>query len=324
MTQNSLFKKSKAPRQQPLNEMRHEYVFVESSEELKANASAWNFVSVGGGFDTSRRWAAYRAYQLAGVAELDDSTKMSKPPLGAVYYPWRVYLGHAYEEVVSGNSREFNMKARAQFLVFGGSIEGFARQQGLQNHSVGRGLRPASGQAIFAKTPEQIHGAYVAEGPPVPIIVEYRQIPGTAFDPSRIPWEAPLTAVVRFTQLNVADDGSWDSTPWVLTATCRVNDRDVPVEQPQVWSGKVDDEKNPYPLQWSTRYDVLPGDTLSCGTSGMLEDVMTSPQPAGSGAMPPVVVQPGLHTQGAFEAKNAKASYSVQWTMEVSGTAPAQ
>ena len=316
--QRPLFKNARTPIHQPLNEIRHEYRLIESNEELQANAAAWSLGSVGGGWDASTRWAIYRAYQLVDVAEFDDSTRMRRPPFGAAYYPWRVYVGHAYEEVISGRSRDFTLSAALGLGVIGGSFDSLLAGKNLTSNSFGRGLVPRNGQASFAKTPEAIQGGYATDGPPVPIIVEYRQIPGTTADPSRIEWEAPLQVVVRFNTLRVLKDGSWGPTPWTMSAYCKVRDRDVPVDDSTVWNGKVN-ARGSYPLQWSAALEALPGDTLSCGTSGWLRDSFTERTSVGVGGMtPPLVVQPGLRRGGRFAGRTAKASYTVDWSVEVS------
>lgn len=316
MSQESLFRKVDQPREQVLNEMRHDRVVIESAEDLRANASAWSFLSLGGGIDFSRRFAAFRAYQLALVAEIDDSTRMTPPPPGAVYYLWRVYLGHAYEEVVSGNARDFNLNARIDFGIATGNITDFVKRHRLETHSLGRGLVPANGQAIFANSSAEIQAGYSASGPPVPILVEYRQIPGTNADLTRFGWAPPLGARIRFTRLHVREDGTWGSTPWTLEAACSVNDREVEIANRSVWTGRVNAGQS-YPMSWSIQLEVFPGDRVSCRTEGGFRDHITDPQATGTGAMEAITIQPGLTTSGRFQGANASASYGIDWSIEV-------
>ncbi|MBK7583799.1 MAG: hypothetical protein IPI67_26845 [Myxococcales bacterium] len=316
MTTGSLFPKAGPPRFTPLNEMRHEALAVETEEQLAANASAWGIVSVGGGVGLATQYASYRAYQLSYVVELDDSGPMLEPPPGAVYYPWRIYFGHSYEEVISGDARTFNADARASFLNWGGAISAFTQRSKLSSKMAGRGLVPVSGQAIFAKSPSEVYGNYRAEGPAVPIFTEFRQIPYRSELPGKMAWIYPIEVEIRFTRVQISEDGTWGSTPWNLRADCLLNATVVPVSDPTVLEAQRVDSPESVNLSWVTRISAFDGDRVECATSGSFSDHVTSSTQIARGAMQPVTVSSSLSASGEFRASNAKSSYAVSWTAQ--------
>ncbi len=165
----SMFPQSGSPSVTPMNEMHVDTSLVRSTGELKANARAW-FVNAGVSTTTDRRHALFRVVQITSVHELHDNTLMAQPPPGAVYYPWRIYMGHSYWEVVEGDSHTFSGKIGAEFLHWGASISDFKGKYHLESHAGGRGLVPKTGAAIFARSPQEIQANYGATGPDVPIV----------------------------------------------------------------------------------------------------------------------------------------------------------
>lgn len=290
---------------------------MDTAEGLHANASAWGVIALNGGVDYSQRYAAFRAYHLAQVAEIDDSVEVVELPEGAVYYLWRVYYGHAYEEVVSGSSERFTAEGRAAFSAFSGEVTGFARKRNLDSRMIGRGMRPTSGKALFARTAAEVQSMYTIDGPVVPIFVEYRQLPGAVTDRSSVPWLSPLHVRVRFTALEVTNDGSWGTTIWSVSAWCRVNARDVSLQRSTVLSEARVEDGYSYPIVWEEEVSASPGDALRCGTSARLHDQATPLWAAGDGAMESIRVQPGLHTSGVLRAATATGGYNFRWELDV-------
>jgi hypothetical protein len=272
-----------------LDVMEHHSNVIENEWSLRANASVWGIVSVEFGTEHTRRYAAFRAHQIADVHEIDDATPMRAAPPHAAYYVSRVFLGHSYEAVVHGEARAFHAGVSASFLVASGSIDAFAERHRLSTRAFGRGLRPSSGEAIFARTAEEIEAAYSASGPPVPILVEYRRIPSACLHPSSpIRWVEPTRVRLGFDRLHVYRDGSAGASTWSLRAHCSVNGQEVFLDGDEIWDYKKDVKDNctsagipgpngstsfcNYDLYWSTRLDLVAGDELACGVEGMSWD----------------------------------------------------
>lgn len=300
-----------------INEFRHERTVIDSSEGLHANASAWGIVSVNGGIDYTQRYATFRAYHLSRVDEIDGAAEIGAVPNGAVYYLWRVYLGHAYEEVVSGDANRFTSGVRAVFPSITGEISGFAKSQNLQSRFFGRGLVPTNGRALFANTSAEIQSSYTTDGPEVPIFVEYRQLPNTQADRTVVTWLQTLRARVRFTRVQIDKDGSWGTTVWSISAQCTVNGQSVPLQNSAVKQDERVSDGESYPLSWEAELLVVQGDEVRCGTSAHLHDEATPLQSAGEGAMEPVPVAQGVQRSGAFNAGNAKGAYRVTWAVDI-------
>jgi hypothetical protein len=300
-----------------INEFRHERTVIDNSEELHANASAWGIVSANGSLDYSQRYASFRAYHLSRVNEIDETAEMESVPYGAVYYLWRVYLGHAYEEVLSGDANRFTSGARAVFPLVSGEISGFARNQNLQSRFLGRGMMPTNGRALFANSSSDIQSAYAMAGPEVPIFVEYRQLPNTIADRTVVQWLQPLHARVRYTRVQIDNDGSWGSTIWSIDAWCDVNGQRIPLQNSIVKREERVNGGESYPLTWEADLLVAQGDRFRCGTSANLHDNATSLQSAGEGAIELVIAAQGIQRSGVFYAGNAKGAYEVTWAVEI-------
>jgi hypothetical protein len=300
-----------------VNEFRHERTSIDTSEGIHANASAWGIVKAGGAIDYSQRYAAFRAYHLSRVIEIDDTSEMAAVPTGSVYYLWRVYLGHAYEEVVSGDANKFTASVRASFPVVTGAISSFTQDNSLQSRFVGRGMLPKNGRALFAATPAEIQSAYTMDGPDVPIFVEYRQLPATLADRSIVPWFQPFRAKVRFTNVYVVKDGSWGSTIWSIDAWCEINGQRVPQQYPRVKAEERVEDGNSYSSIWEQELLVVAGDEFRCGTTARIHDAATELQSAGEGATDVVTAVQGVQRVGVFSAGNAKAAYQITWAVDV-------
>lgn len=184
----SMFPRAEGPRRTPQHAFEHSVETIDSWEEWAAHAAAWG-LAAGLGDARSTRFASYRAMQIAEVYEIDDTTAMSNAPRHAVYYPWRIYMGFSYEVVIHGAADRFHAGVKAALPGFSGSIEDFVGRYELQLKARGRGLEPSHGRAIFAKTAEQLESSYAASADePVPILVEWRRIPGREGHEQRIEW----------------------------------------------------------------------------------------------------------------------------------------
>jgi hypothetical protein len=207
----------------PMGGWSSERRIVETQEELRANASAWNIASANVDIARGERYGYYRAALLTGSCQLDDKTPMSIPPPGAVYYASRLLVGHSYWTVVHGAASSFNGGVSAEFLNWNGSLDAFTQRHQLAAAGRGRGLHPNSGIALFA-SPEQVAQNYRTDRAPDGIIVVYRQIPGARTSAGSIA-HPPTTIEIRFTSLRVVATGSAvkDYSNWTLTAQCNVN-----------------------------------------------------------------------------------------------------
>jgi len=180
----SLFPAAGRPKNAEASLFTNYFTVINNSHELRANAHAWGIVSAGGSVGETTRHAAYRAVQITDVREVDDATPLRGVSGDAAYYIRRIYYGRLYEVVISGEATEFTAGARAEFLVWGGSISGFASKYQLNTQINAKGLRPKA-TALFARSADEVRSSYVEDptynaGNPVPILVEYRRIPNSA------------------------------------------------------------------------------------------------------------------------------------------------
>lgn len=187
----TLFPNAGPPSSTPQNTMEHSFVIAESERTLAANASAWGILGAGFSIKTSQRYASYRAVQIDSVYEVDDTTELRHSPPHAIYYPSRIYYGRSYEVLFEGDADRFHAGIKAKLLTFAGGIDAFADDNNLTQKTVGHGLQPATNRAIFAKTQQQIEKNYKQATNPVPILVEWREIPGRTGYHEPISWSTP-------------------------------------------------------------------------------------------------------------------------------------
>jgi hypothetical protein len=159
-------------------------------QTFDAHASAWG-VEGNVGSASTQRFASYRAMIVRDVYEIDDTTAMRRAPNDAVYYPARIYFGHIYEVVLSGTENSFNAGVAAELAIVTVGIQQFAHQHDLKLQAMGRGLAPKDERAIFARTEREIQNSYKADGgAAVPILVEWRIIPGRSARQRPIEWKS--------------------------------------------------------------------------------------------------------------------------------------
>lgn len=159
-------------------EFRHSASLVQDRVTMAAvvrtwglNADAWR----------TRRFANYRAEQIAEVYAVDDTVAPRPAPASATFYLAKVFYGRSFEVRLAGDEKQFNSNLAGVFLSgkLDGGLKSFAERNRLEFTAVGRGLRPKSGAAIYAKQPGEIEENYTVEGSAmVPVEVEYRLIPG--------------------------------------------------------------------------------------------------------------------------------------------------
>jgi hypothetical protein len=313
-----------------LNIIEHATVTMNDTRGFDAEAGGWG-VSVTAGAKSTDRFGAYRAYQLSEVHEIDDRTALRTPPSGAAYYLSKIYYGHSFEMVVRGSEREFHAGVKAKFLSAGGSITGFARNNSLNVSANGRGMEPVNGDAIFAKTGEQVEAAYKATGDPVPIFAEYKSIPRACVPPTdAITWLEPIKMRLTYDKAYVYLDAGGT---WTTGAKCTLNDKPLLLESPAVWSEQTgigesckSDLKGPlgdgnyceYPLFWSTTLDVIEGDHVNCGMDGF-----AGKQSVPYAELSYTVPSKAEKTTGKFGNGNGHAEYWVFYSTDVGARAPA-
>lgn len=311
----------------PVASIEHRTHFVENSRSLSANAS---FFGIGGSVESrsTRRYAVYSALEIAEVAEIDDTGAMEAPPDDAKFYLWRIHYGHSFEAMVSGETRSFHTGVRARFAGASGAITSFADTEHLESVISGRGLEPSSGDAIFARTEDEIERAYRTSGEAVPIQVEYRSVPTACLkEPEEYAWVDPLVVDVRYDRLYVYEDGSLGRDTWSLDASCRVGGVQVFLDDPMVWDmhsdvcdsdrgglagPNGDDDYCEYVLGWSTRLEVSPGDTITCGVQGVAWDDNDTVEYSEMSA----TVDEGMEPMtGQMGAGNGQTEYWLFWSL---------
>lgn len=154
---------------------------IDDASKLDANMSAaYTGFGFGGATlnDKQARFAVYRAAIIVEAKEVDEATRMRTPPAHAKWYLSRVFYGHQYEMIFTGNDKTIGANFAANLTDFGGgNLNKFAQDHQLKTTVIARGLEPISGQPVQVKSPEELLSAYRVTGAPVPILVEYRTIP---------------------------------------------------------------------------------------------------------------------------------------------------
>ena len=173
-----------------------------------------------------------------------------KAPASATYYLAKVFYGRSFEVRLSGDEKQFHSGLAGTFLS--GKLEGglktFAEKNRLEFSSVGRGLRPKTGTALFAKQPSEIEENYTVEGSAaVPVEVEYRLIPGRAL-PALDPIVWRKQARYRVELSAVEAHGCDRTSACDLTVTVGQVGRE---EKPKVYRGPDDTDV------WEPRYLLL-------------------------------------------------------------------
>jgi hypothetical protein len=170
-------------------EFRHSASLVQDRVTLAATVRTWGLNADAYG---TRRLASYRAEQITETYAVDDMSPPQKAPASASYYLAKIFFGRSFEVRLAGDEKQFNSNLAGSFLSgkLEGGLKSFAEKNRLEFTAVGRGLRPKTGTALYAKQPSEIEENYTVEGSvAVPVEVEYRLIPGRPLPGlESIPW----------------------------------------------------------------------------------------------------------------------------------------
>ena len=309
----SLFPNSRHPKHVKQNYFEHRRTVIETREELAANIEAWGYGSASASTTEARRFATVRNFQVTHTVQLDDATQMRTVPPYATYYPSAIYYGYKYESAMFGSARQFSARVAADFVVASASVEGFKQKHRLQGRVQGWGLSPLGGSAIFS-SPGHVHEHYRPSGPPVPIFVEYRQIPRRKGLQGSFSWQQATDVEVRFGRLDVVADGTSGTTPWSITVECWANGDRIYHWDLRQWRRRRVKSGHSYDLGWVQRLQMYPGDRLECGIRGHLSDAWTSKQAIATGRFAPQTVTPTMSNVGTIHASDHKTRYRLHWS----------
>jgi hypothetical protein len=239
-----------------------------------------------------------------------------------VYYASKVYFGRSYVEVIKGDSNSFNARVAAHFLSapVGGSVKTFVDSHHLTSHRAGAGLTPRDGQAIFAKTQQDIQGAYVASGD-VPIAVEYTQLPRTQANGVVI-FPEPHPVVVRFVNLHVTSTGSMmkDYSNWTMNGQCAIDGPpDGDLDEPQGHGALFLQQRvgiGEFPISFSQTVYASDDETITCTAGGRYtRGLFGSAYNLGTSSTGPILVRDiGGTIQQTMPGREAEAAYDLAWT----------
>jgi hypothetical protein len=308
--------------QVPANAFTVDQKLVTTAEELSANAQAWGVLDVSGATSQRERYAYFRAVQMTQAWELQAQGPMLQPPPWAVYYASKVYFGRSYVEVIKGDSNSFNARVAAHFLSVpvGGSVKSFVDSHHLTSHRAGTGLTPRNGQAVFARTQQDIEGAYVASGE-VPIAVEYTQLPRTQANGVVI-FPEPHPVMVRFVNLHVTSTGSMvkDYSNWAMSGQCVIDGPpDGDLDEPQGHSGPFLQQKvglGTWPLDFSQTIYASDDETVTCTAGGTYtRGLLGTKSNLGPSSTGPILVRNiSGPVQQTMPGRDAETAYDLTWT----------
>lgn len=233
----SVFPEAKVPIKSEASSFTLEFREIRNSHELAANASGWG-VEASGSASSSKRHLYYRAVQITSAVEIDDTTEPRSVSATGAYYLRKIYYGRTYEVLISADASVLSGEVKAKILSFGGEVSAMKSKFNVTTQIFSRGLKPKA-SAIFATTDEEVRKAYTEDkeynyGNPVPILVEYRRVPGAAFDDfEEVIWQEVSSdaQLVRAALQVDSKDSDWQScgitlgeNDWLVgTATGKVS-----------------------------------------------------------------------------------------------------
>jgi hypothetical protein len=305
----------------PMNQMEHAVVFMDDTVGFAANARAWSFLTADIANTASHRFATYRAYQISAVDVLDDRVDGRDPPPGALFYASKIFYGHSFEAVMWGSESGFHAGVKAEFSKSASiGISAFAERQGLDYKFTGAGLLPRASNAIFAFTREEVTSAYSADGPAVPIFVEYRVLPHVDVVRDHLAWARSFKVEVHFTKFDVIKDSALIFNPtWSVMGFCEVNGKRTLIEDRWVLppGTKVNDSQPAYPSSWNHVFaGVGARDIVTCGVEGNYSNQVGG-GPIALSRLPVIPIIPGTNAEGTFEGANGSTKYRVTYTAAV-------
>jgi len=163
--------------QAPQNRLDTEVEVARDREHLAAHASAWGLASADLAVSHDKTYVSRRLVEVKDVIELDETTGARSAPEGAVYYPSKVYVGWSYEVVCQVDRSLLDADAEAGFLLARAKAEALFKKEDARCRGLGLGVEFDSRKAIFAKSIEEV-GRKFRSSSPVPVLVEWRRIPG--------------------------------------------------------------------------------------------------------------------------------------------------
>lgn len=303
----SLFLGASGPRKRSDNRVEHQYLVVETEELLAANAKGWGLTP--SDLTSERRYASYRALKITETEGLDDPGTLRNVPDDAVYFLARIYYGHSYEALFSGDAHTFHAGIRAELAGLQGPLVDFATRHGLTMKATGRGLRPSTPKAAFARTPEQIDASFTDSGPSVPVLVEFRQIRTRTGLSGVIAWPEPVYVELRLVHLAIEQEGTSRGARWRTSLTCQTNDGPLPVPDPLVWTGDAVTGGS-YVIDKAWVFQLFPGDRFDCGIGGIAG---TRPLPVAWMGQP-IQVDSVMSVADAMRSPDPSMAYAVHFT----------
>jgi hypothetical protein len=303
------------------DDFHHGKVEIDDSTSFDASISAWAaVVGVQAGLGTSNdyRFASYRAWDVHFMSAVDDRYGHPSAPPGAVWYPARIYWGHAYEQVCFGASRSFTSSVAAKFKIFEGDVKSFAGANNLQCQLNGRGLAPTQPGAIFSGSDQEVRHNYTDGGPVAAIFVDYRLIPGVSPPaPGTIGWLTPLSVEVRFNAIHIDFQTNAWRVSYNAQGFCKLDGQDVPGTMQPAITGDEGTTGDSLSTAWAATLQASPGQRLSCGLMGSFRGTWKS------GSLPTGTMQPDLAISGpgtfsgTFPGSNGDSRYTVSYTVTV-------
>jgi hypothetical protein len=226
----SAFPTAKAPRKVVVSAWQHQFLTFDSSMQLRANARALT-VTGSAALAKNSRVVVWRAVQLTHAIEIDDTTEPRPVGSEGAFYVRKIYFGRVYDVVISGTEESFTAGVRAELLAYGGGVDALKKKYNLRVEISARGLQPKA-MAVFAQDAEEVRAAYVEDptynsGKPVPVLVEFRRLPGAAVEEDApIDWKEgdpvrgpSLAAGTKLRVIRVAGSNSdWSDTGLVANA----------------------------------------------------------------------------------------------------------
>jgi hypothetical protein len=158
------------------------YVQFGHTRELDLTLGVWG-VDVGAGSTREQRYGIYRMYETSKVVEVDDRGKdPTTIPEGAQWYVGAIFFGYSVEEIAWGDSQSLHAGIAAKLATRDlGHFHAVVKQYALGNDIRARGL-VGNNQQLQAIQSLADLASYQRAPTPVPILVEYRSIPGVQPD----------------------------------------------------------------------------------------------------------------------------------------------
>ena len=303
------------------DDFKHEKIEIHDTTTFDANVSAWGGafgMRAGMGSSSESRFASYRAYDVHFVSVVDDRYPHSSPPPYAVWYPARIYWGHSYEVVCSGNAYTTSANLEAKIKIFSGNFSASDGQDGINCKLTGRGLQPKKRGAIFAASDGEVRASYDDFGaPPSPVFVEYRLIPGISPPPpGTINWLSQLSVEVRYDSIHIDSQSNLLSVAYHAQGFCKLDGQNVPGSLMPAVNGDSGKGGTNLSTSWAASFQASPGQKISCGLQGNFHGAWHS------GSMPTASMADFAITAagtfpGSFHGSNGDTQYTVNYTVSV-------